>query len=263
MNLPLLESSFQLYVLGGDEVLGRDEAIVAEIAGPDDRFREARLAIYRDAYRLRLVEVLESDYPALKAHLGEAFEGIAREYLAAHPSTFRNVRWFGGRLAGFLRAHPRHCANPVLADLAEFEWTLGLAFDAADAPSVTFDEVATVAPEHWPGLRFSAHPSLHVRKLHTAAVGLWKAALSEPASPRDENGAVVEWAIWRKNLAPHFRSMPADETQALAATRAGNSFADICAGLCNWVGPEQAATRAAQLLRGWVDEGWIGALSLP
>lgn len=257
MNLPLLESSFQQHVLEGEG------AILAEIAGPDDRFREARMAIYRDAYRLRLVEVLESDYPALKAYLGEAFEGIAREYLAAHPSTFRNVRWFGGQLAAFLRAHPRHCANPVLADLAEFEWTLGLAFDAADAPAVTFDEIAAVAPEHWPGLRFAAHPSLHTSRLHTAAVGLWKAALSEPALPRDEGGAVAEWAIWRKNLAPHFRSMPADEAQALAAMRAGLSFADICAGLCDSVAPEQAATRAAQLLRAWVDEGWIVALRLP
>ena len=40
--------------------------------------------------------------PILKAYIGdEIFDAIARDYIDAHPSVFRNVRWFGGHLADF------------------------------------------------------------------------------------------------------------------------------------------------------------------
>src|SRR3954470_15703051 len=86
-------------------ILAGDCAIEREIQGEDDDFRSVRLGIYHDAYRLRLVEVLGKDYPVLRKYLGdESFDGAALAYLTAHPSTFRNVRWFGRRFAEFLRS---------------------------------------------------------------------------------------------------------------------------------------------------------------
>jgi len=256
-TLSLTEAMFQDYVLGGG---GR---IAAEVAGADDAFRKARLDIYRDAYRLRLVEVLASDYAALKAQCGEAFDAMAEEYLAAHPSVHRNVRWFGAGLADFLRKHPRHSSQPLLADLAAFEWALGLAFDAPDEATVTFDEVAGVSPEHWPDLRFDTHASLQVLKLGTGSVAAWNAfhAGESHASVADA-GTAVDWAIWRKALSPYFRSLEKDEAWALAAVRQGSGFGELCAGLCDWVAEADAAPRAARMLRGWVEEGWISALRL-
>lgn len=248
-----LESGIQAYVLDGEA------GIVEKIAGRDDAFRRQRLDIYRDAYRLRLGEVLESDYPALHSSLGaQAFEALAAEYLAAHPSTFRNVRWFGGALAGFLRGHD---PDPMHAELAQFEWTLGLAFDAPDLPAVAFADVAAIAPEAWTDLRLQAHPCLQQLKLRTNAVAVWNAFTAEqPALPGEVLESAVEWAVWRKNHAPWFRSLPQDEAWALAAMREGSTFGEICAGLCDWVAEAEAALRAAQLLRGWVDEGWIAGL---
>jgi len=47
-----------------------------------------------------LIEVLGNDYEVLHAYLGDGlFDTLAGDYIAAHPSTFRNVRWFGGKLA--------------------------------------------------------------------------------------------------------------------------------------------------------------------
>ena len=247
------ESRFQAYVLDGEA------GIVGEIAGRDDAFRRQRLDIYRDAYRLRLGEVLESDYPALHSSLGaEAFGTLAIEYLAAHPSTFRNVRWFGGALPRFLRDHD---PDPMHEELAQFEWTLGLAFDAPDQQAATFADVAAIAPEAWTDLRLQAHPCLHQLKLQTNAVAVWNAFTAEqPAVSGQILDTPVEWAVWRKDHAPWFRSLPEDEAWALAAMREGSTFGEICAGLCDWVAEEQAALRAAQLLRGWVDEGWIAGL---
>ena len=87
-----------------DNVLTGNPAIDGEIEGNSAEFRDARLAIYRDAYRLRLIEVLGNDYDVLHAYLGdELFDALAGEYVAAHPSTFRNVRWFGGQFLRFRR----------------------------------------------------------------------------------------------------------------------------------------------------------------
>lgn len=250
------ESRFQACVLGGNR------EIAAEIAGEDEAFRQARLDIYCDAYRLRLTEALATDYAVLKTCVGDSvFEALARDYLAAHPSVFRNVRWFGGQLADFLRSDSRYAGQPVLADLAQFEWTLGLAFDAADETAVRFEEVAAVPPQAWAGLRFAPHPALHVLTLRTNAVALWNEVKNSGSAIAPENLAEsVRWAVWRKDYSPYFRSLQADEAWALEAMRSGAVFTEICAGLCQWVAPADAALRAAGLLRGWVDEGWIARL---
>ena len=252
------QARFQAYVLAGD---GR---IVTEIAGADDAFRRTRLDIYYNAYRLRLAEALAADYEILKAYIGdEIFDAIVRDYIDAHPSVFRNVRWFGGQLADFLRDEPRYAGQPILADLARFEWTLGLVFDAADTGTLRFEDVAAVSPETWAGLRFVPHPALHVVDLRTNAVAVWNELKNEDHGIAPEGlPEPLRWAIWRKQLSPYFRSLETDEAWALDAMRNHLRFGEICAGLCQWLPEEQAAPRAAALLRGWVDEGWIASLEI-
>jgi len=244
-----------------DHVLSGERAIESEIDGPNAQFRDVRLGIYRDAYRLRLTEILAADYKALRSHLGEEpFEALARAYLDAHPSTFRNVRWFGGQLAEFLRHMPPFAAQPVLAELAQFEWSLGLAFDAPDASAVAFEEMAAVPAQAWPELRFTTHPALQLIALRTNAVAIWKAIDQPGGCAAAISETPVTWAIWRKQHAPFFRSLAADEAWALQALHAGATFGEICAGLCNWIDEAQAAGRAATLLRGWIEEQWIADL---
>jgi len=254
--LAVTEEQFQDYVLTGNP------SIDGEIVGDGAGFRNSRLAIYRDAYRLRLIEVLGNDYTVLHAYLGdESFNTLAGEYVAAHPSTFRNVRWFGGRMAEFIEAAPRYAGHPELRELARLEWSLGLAFDSADEAPVRFEDVAAVPPEAWADLRFRPHASLLRMDLRTNAVAIWKAIGDETNPPSAETFArPVAWAIWRKQHSPFFRSLEDDEAWALGALLGQASFGEICAGLCEWVAEGAAAARAAGLLRGWVEDGWIAEL---
>lgn len=254
--LSCTQASFQAYVLAGDD------GIVTEIAGADDAFRRTRLEIYYNAYRLRLAEALATDYEILKTCVGdETFDAIVRDYIEARPSVYRNVRWFGGQLADFLHDEPRYAARPILADLARFEWTLGLAFDAAETAALRFEDIAAVPPEAWAGLRLTFHPALHVVDLRTNAVAVWNELKNANHGIAPESlPEPLRWAIWRKRLSPYFRSLEADEAWALDAMRDHLGFGEICAGLCQWLPEEQAAPRAAALLRGWVDEGWIASL---
>jgi hypothetical protein len=256
IQLAATEAHFQ------DNVLTGNPAINGEIEGDSEEFRNTRLAIYRDAYRLRLIEVLGTDYEVLHAYLGdELFNALAGDYIAVHPSTFRNVRWFGGKLAEFLGTMPRYAEHPELAELAQFEWTLGQAFDSPDEDAVRFEEVAAVPPEAWADLRFRPHPSLRRMRLRTNAVTIWKEIDNEGSSFEPETlPEPVNWAIWRKQHSPFFRSLENDEAWALTAMLSQASFGEICAGLCEWVAEEEAAARAAGMLRGWVEEGWIAEL---
>ena len=257
-SLRQTQSEFQRYVLRGEG------GIAGEIAGPDDEFRRIRLDVYYDAYRLRLVEVLGSDFETLRSFAGEEkFEAIARAYLDAHPSTFRNVRWFGGRLAGFLREHAHYRAEPALAELAEFEWTLGLAFDAPDEPVLAFDDLAGLPADAWAGVGFRPHPSLHTLELRWNIPAIWNAIERKETLPAPiETAEAVTVAIWRRDHSSHFRSLPADEARMLHAARDGASFPEMCEQLALEHGEEAAAVRAAELLRGWVDQGWLSDYTL-
>ena len=220
-----------------------------------------RLSVYADAYRARLAEVLESDYPALREHLGgREFAKLAAAYIAAHPSRNANVRWYGGKFAPYLERTPRWRARPRLAELAAFEWALGLAFDAADAPLLDAKTLAQTVAEDWPGMRFKLHPSVHRLELTSNAPELWQSMVGDKRlSIARVRRASSSWLVWRNVHTPYFRVLGADEAWAHAAVRRGRDFAAICNGLCHFVGDADAAQRGAQLLRTWLDEGQLSA----
>jgi hypothetical protein len=256
MSLAQLQREFQAYVLTGEN------AIAGRIEARQLVNRERRLTIYYDAYRSRLVETLGTDFEALSAVLGqEEFRGAAHAYVEATPSTFRNVRWYGGEFAAFLRQTQPWCDKPWLADLAEFEWTLTLAFDAADRRNVRFEEMAALAADAWGTLGLRLHPSAHIVELRANAPAIRKAVDTGAEKPAPDVAAIaVPWLIWRKDLSPHFRSLANPEAWALRAARAGRSFPEICSGLCRWIAPEEAAGTAAAWLRTWVDDQLIAEL---
>jgi len=82
-----------------------------------------------------------------------------------------------------------------------------------------------------------------------------------PAPAPELAADAVTWLIWRKDLAPHFRSLSELEAWALRAAHAGSSFPALCAALCEWVAPQEAAGVAAGWLRTWIDDELIMQLT--
>src|SRR5476649_2318429 len=127
--LDTLQGDFQNYVLG---VAGERPAILGAVREQYGLKADARLAIYYNAYRIRLREALSESYDKTWSYVGdEMFAELADSYIAAHPSRHANLRWFGGGFSAHLAL--ALADHPYIAELAAFEWTLGLAFDAADA----------------------------------------------------------------------------------------------------------------------------------
>jgi len=248
-----LQYAFQRYVLRGEA------GVIARIGGAEGVDPQRRMRIYLDAYRLRLVEALATDYEALRALLGgEQFNDACRAYVEATPSLFRNVRWYGGGLAEFLRTTPPWAHQPVAYELALFEWTLTLAFDAAEHPGARFEDLARLPPSVWPEMRIVLHPSVHLIALRSNAPALRKATDAGEALPRPTlTDSARSWLVWRKELTPRFRSLSEAESWALTAVRDGTNFTALCEGLCRWSTPEQAPAEAATFLRRWVDDELI------
>ncbi len=222
------------------------------------------LGVYRDAYSWRLIEVLTTDYPGLMAMCGPAdFDHMARAYIAAHPSRYRSVRWFGQHLADFLAATAPYNNSLAATEMARFEWALGEAFDAPDAQPVAAADVMALPAETWETLAFTPLPSLHRLSLSFEVPQAWQTR--EEVEPGDLEVAAatgpVSWVIWRPERATHFRSMEPDEAAMIEAMVAGRTFPEMCEALLPHVGASQAATRAASVLRGWVEEGMVATFA--
>ena len=249
-ELAALQRAFQRHVYRPARAM--EQAVLATSRASAAR----RLSIYADGYHSRLVGALANDYPALQALLGEDnFNTLMREFVAAHPSRFANLRWYGGGLARFLARSPRWRMRPLLRELAAFEWALGLAFDAENAPWLEVEQVARIPAEDWPDMRFALHPSAQRVDLRSNAPRIWQWA--EDGGPKPKTRllhAPAAWLIWRKGQTPFYRVLATDEAWALAAIGRGRSFGTVCNGLRKFVGDAGAARRGAQLLRNWITE---------
>jgi hypothetical protein len=245
-----------------DYLLVRSDGFAAAVRDTAKADRSTLLAVYRDAYALRLIEVLTNDYPGLLAMAGPAdFDHMARAYIAAHPSHHPSVRWFGARLGDFLAHAAPFSGSPDAVEMARFEWALGEAFDAADAEPVTADMLMALPPEAWGELTFKALPSVR-RLTHTFAIPqAWQRREDvEPGNLEVEAEATpVEWVIWRPELTSNFRSLDTDEAVIFDALMAGRNFPEICETMTAFAGEEGALPRVAGLLRAWIEEGMIAS----
>lgn len=258
--LGTLQADFAAWMRGTPQPA---DALRARVLDTQKADRDTLLAVYRDAYALRLVEALTIDYPGVLAMAGPAeFDVMARAYVAAHPSTHPSIRWFGRGLADFLGHTPPFADTPAAADMARFEWALGEAFDAADSEPLTFARLAAAPSEAWGSLRLAFVPSLRRLTLRYQAPQAFQRRESVAPGELDvpaEEGA-IDWLVWRPaaDADAQFRSMARDEAAALDAMRAGADFPTMCAVLAGHVGSEEAAAeRAAGLLRAWLDAGMV------
>jgi len=257
-SLADLQRAFQDYVLTASDVF---TAAVRDTSKAD---RVTLLDVYRDGYALRLIEVLTNDFPGVVAMAGpDDFDRMARAYIAAHPSHHPSVRWFARHLADFLARTEPYSGSPAAAEMARFEWALGEAFDSVDVAPLAVDAVMAVPPEAWETIAFAPLPSLRRLTFSWDVPPAWqrRAEVEPGALEVARLEAPVEWVIWRPERVSNFRSLAADEAAMLAAMIAGKSFPGLCEALLPHVEEDQAAARAAGLLRSWVEEGMIGSFS--
>lgn len=254
------QRGFQDYLLQSAGASPIENQVVSDAKASARR----RLDIYAGAYRMRLEEALQEDFEALHSLLGDdQFHTLCLRYIDTHPSQHPSLRYFGQHMSKFLRQHALYFQQPVLAELAEFEWAMISAFDAADSAVVTVDDIARMPAGGWGSLRFETHASAQRVELFWNAPAIWSAVHKNEAPPAPErNQRPQDWLVWRQELEIYFRPLSVEEARAWDAVYARHSFAVVCAGLCRSVPEDQIPAYAAGLLQRWVSEGLITSLKI-
>lgn len=252
MQLREWQNQFQSIVL-----TGVDQPALQLRSGSIERGQQ--LAVYANAYRLRLTEALRCNYAMLHQLLGDDdFDAMAEQFIEQHPPRAASIRWFGDQLAGFLARTPPFNDVPAIAELAQFEWALRHAIDAADADRVELSFLQQTPPEHWDTLVFDLHPSLTELTLDWNTPQIWQ-ALNDEQEPPQPGAAPRQWLVYRApSLTTQWRSALDHESAALAVWRSGGNFGDLCDALHGLTGEaEQAALQAATFLKTWIEQGLL------
>lgn len=249
-----LQRSFWRAIASAPGTLSAGTELLA-VTEPSRTLRaDERLAVYADAYYLRLHEVLSEDFPRTAAALGdEGFAALARDYLRCHPSTHPSVRHLGDALPAFLAADARWPG--WLADLARLERARTDVFDAPDEAPIALEALRIFEAAAWPMLRFTPIRAFELLDLAWPAHDVWRNPRTAPAA-----SAPTPLRVWRGTDDRVFHA-PVEPRAALALRRLvrGEPFATICA-VFDDLPAHDAARETTALLARWLADGMIGGV---
>lgn len=254
---------------------------MAEVAGqfirPNSRLTAfERLEIYNRQYWFRLQSAFHEDFPGLRAVVGtERFETLMNAYLAAHPSRSFTLRNLGSKLHTWLTQNPQYAGTrlALALDVVSVEWACIEAFDNAEQPPFTVEDIASLGADS----RLSLQPHVQLLALAYPADELvldmhrQQRRESSEAGRRSEESGVEPFkplrlrkhqtwlAVHRADLSLYYKRMTRPEYQMLSALRDGQALsAALEAG---FAGSRLAAATRLNLVREWfahwAELGWL------
>jgi hypothetical protein len=274
-DLARLESWFQSEIVRPHETLALGNAsraartaaprpeIAADWILPSRHLKpKERVAIYSRMYFSRLLECLETDYPALAHLAGErAFAKLARAYLLHHPSRHYSLNALGAHLPEFLAGPVRIAHRPMLQDVARLELLMTEVFDAPRSPVLKSQDLASIAPEAWATARPRLIDALRLATFDHRANAIVSAARQGEKLPdlaRKKTWVAVyrkEYVVWRMELTPPMYAVLA----ALAEHKTLHE--SIEAGASAFRGTrEELEGQISGWFAEWVGEGFFSAI---
>ncbi|CCW19234.1 Conserved domain protein [Sphingobium indicum BiD32] len=226
-----------------------------------DARRAAGMAVYRNAYRTRLIDVLRDTFGRTAQLVGEdAFSQAAAHHLITHPPSRWTVDLAG---EGFAETCTELFANdPDVGEVAWLEWEMHCAFTAADGEPLTLADFAAATADfeaaQWDELRFELMPGTALRPITYDLVALWEALADPLLASVAEKLRKPTWAIvWREGEQPVFGLLPEAEGLALAEVQQGGRFGGMCATLMDRLKAADAAAKAGAMLLHWLELGLV------
>ena len=242
----------------------REVGRVEDVVLPSARLTAAeRVEIYHGMYPGRMVEALESDYPALQRLLGaDGFADLVRDYVQAHPSRSYTLNRLGDHFPEFVAAAPGLRRRAFAPDLARLEQAMSQVFDEEETLALTPEAIAAVPADAWEGARL--HPIAAFRVLavqHHVNAYVDATRGDGPASPqrgRRQGGVAVyrrAYGVFRLDL-----SRPAHAL--LEALAAGATVGEAVGRAEANGGGRVVADDFFRWFREWVAEGIFRAVDV-
>lgn len=215
MTLKALQSRFR------DFIAAPDAASPPSFSGPG-------MAIYRDAYRGRLLAALEASFPRTRRWVGrDPFQAAATHYILTRPPTSWTLDTYGSDFPALLTQ--LFAEDPEVGDLSWLEWAMAQAFAAPNGPILGFEALAAASYQgaDWDHVAFTPASGVGMRWVETPCTELWVGlddddstalATSIPRTPLAKPHLAL---VWRKDVTAHYRLVAPDEAHALAGLIAG------------------------------------------
>ena len=144
-----------------------------------------QLDIYREQFWLRHTGALEEDFTSVERLLGrDAFYELCAAYLEAHEPTSFTLRDLGDHFADFVSRTAPYSNDALLVDLCRIEGAFVEAFDAADAPPISAEKIASIPEDAWSNAILVLHPAVRLVSMRYAAHDLRIAARTTSATLR-------------------------------------------------------------------------------
>ncbi|OEE87084.1 DUF2063 domain-containing protein [Enterovibrio norvegicus FF-162] len=213
-----------------------------------------RLAIYHNAYRVRLIDVLRDTFGHTVTYLGDDwFNQLTARYVQNHTSIYNNIGLYGEEFPQYLAE--QLAADLEVAELANLDWTLRRAFDGTDSAIMTLEHLQHIASDNPENGSLRAVPTLSIITLHFNTLDIWHAIDQDGTPPTVEPlPQPVDVLIWRKGHSPHFRSLSPIESEAISYVRAGETLNDIGAKLIENYPDEDVSTQFGHMLLRWIND---------
>ncbi len=230
-------------------------AIVAADDGEAKPALSTGMAIYRSAYRARLLGALESGFERTRRWTGaESFAAAASHFVLTQPPRSWTLDSYGAQFPALLAELFRN--DPEVAELAWLEWHMQQAFAARDLPELDLAALAGAGLDaaDWDALRFTMAAGFAHRRIAHDCAALWQATASDdlPENRTAETLAEsVELIVWRKDLTPHFRMVDGAEFAVLTRIAAGSTLGEATGDAASATDPERLGGWLAQ----WLQEG--------
>ena len=241
-----------------EQILGKPSDFIRLVTPTSYPEAKQRIKIYRDSYTSRLVKALAANYPMLKNYLGEeAFFKLAMEYTDTHPSQTHSIRWFGDKLADYLRSVAKYTVKPQLGELAITEWINSSLRDSKSVNKVKLETLRSLEVEIWPKVSFTFDHTLKLINYKYNTIELWETLYTGSALPNiiEQANDTIFWL--NNNFKACYRSIAQTEKTMLEQAMLGQNFANLCEVASQSVANEKAAETAAMLLLQWVNDGLI------
>ena len=239
--------------------------ILSESASTHDSWdvrMTAGMAIYRNAYRSRLIEALQETVPKTCEWVGEeSFARAAAHHLITTPPSGWTLDEIG---LGFPEVLAElFTGDPEVSELAWLEWAMHCAFTAADTAALNAESFSAATAEFteadWASLRLDFVPGTACRLITTACDAIWKAVSRQDRRPDryrlDQPAGLI---VWREGLSPVFQRIEALEAECIWQMQAGESFSALCEFMLAERG-EAGIAEAGTMLGNWIARGHIAA----
>lgn len=253
MTLKTLQSEFQSLLLK-PECLAADW-VSESVQGMSS---QARLNIYHNAYRLRLVDVLFDTFEHTSIYLGDDwFRQLATHYVETHTSTHTNIGDYGKYFPRFIAQ--KHASDLEIYELAEMDWVLRRAFDGQDSESMNVAELQSLAENQENNeLSLQAVPTACIITQRYNSLDIWQALDRDARPPQAKNlNNPLDVLVWRKGHSPHFRSLSPLEKTAIDCLLRGATINEIGKDLEEHHSGHDMAEAFGVMLRRWMEDELI------